>query len=363
MKHTLKVLVLLIAGLILLTGTAAADAVPAYEIDVSNLKDDGTNYYIMAGTNLTIPVNLTYESDDAIGYMIIITNITQNEQQITSGLTYKYTLSSAVNADLAGAVNGKEYNYQFTGSETEMKGILPSFVTIEVSGLTAGEQYDVQLEIYAGNTTHDFDKSVAALAKPVTVYSLYQGATEINIPAWNLSTPLTVTTTLITAGNVPAGTYVVPWETYELKRGNDNFSLLIDTTNTSTSVLNVLKRVSGVWEKASASSVSLAGETLSLTIGEADASAEEYCIQFTGYNLGDVTDRTNGPDSSVINIIDINLILTASVSTSPESTIDISRLIYADCVEDGIIDIYDATALFWYILTDGAIDGTLHATA
>ena len=166
MKQTLKALVLLIAGLILLTGTAAADAVPAYEIDVSNLKDDGTNYYIMAGTNLTIPVNLTYESDDAIGYMIIITNITQNEQQITSGLTYKYTLSSAVNADLAGAVNGKEYNYQFTGSETGMKGIFPSFVTIEVSGLTAGEQYDVQLEIYAGNTTHDFDKSVAALAKP-----------------------------------------------------------------------------------------------------------------------------------------------------------------------------------------------------
>lgn len=346
MKQTVKVLILLIAGLIFFASAASAES--AYAIDESSLLTDGTNYYIFAGTNLTLPVSITYTGNEPLAWMVTETNVTLENVQVT-GLSYDYVLNASIKTSFASAKVGKEHIYEFTGSNLGVQGTVSPGLTINVTGLTAGNTYEVKVNVYAGNP-ESLPTQTIALSKPLKVYTIYQGTTETNVhtaPKWNMTTPLQVNTSLITADAIPAGTYTIPWETYEVTRGNGNFSLAINKTTTTPSVL---KQNDGVWAVADASTVTeITENTLTLTLGEEDENADAYQIMFVGRCLGDVVNGGPSISGNHINIFDTSMILLYDVSNpSTQTAISPNFLIYGDAIEDGKISMYDAQCVFWY---------------
>ena len=350
MSQTVTKILTLLLGLILLT--TGVSAVPIYQIGTEYLSEDTINggYYILNGTNLTLPLNITYiDGDKALTRLEVNTTISQNSVRVPD-LDYKYKFAFG---GQHGSIDGSEWIYQFAGgSSSTLKGIQSEALVLNITNLQYNQnKYDVAMKVYAGSGNTDYDIQTVTLGNGVNVYYLYPGTTETNeagSPKWNITNPLNVTS-IILKGELTANTYTIPWETHCVSRGNDVFSLLITPDNTNASVW---KLSGGNWIKADGSkieSMNVADKTLTIKIGDNDVNCESYMVVFEGKVIGDVSDLYPTA-SDRVNIADVDMILHFNVANEDTQSDYISenRCVYADVDNNGIINGNDASIVYSY---------------
>lgn len=341
--------------------TAGVSASAEYEIDTKNLLGEEGRYFISAGTDLILPVNLTCTDENELISRIEVTAIVENTGTPVSDVIYTYTTD--VEAMYAGQKVSTPNVFGMTGmgDEETLDGINSASPVFElnISGLTAGNTYTVKLNIVSGSGNPDSVISEESITVAVKNWLVSEGETFDNTKPeyaandkWSFTQNATVREIVITLPNpATAGVYTsdILFPKISGTENPDTYAYALVLNDTK--FINVEKSTDAQnWVTSSITITENSDKTIQAVIGEEDAGTTYLKITFTGKKLGDVVDTDNHVSGDV-NLADIDNLLQEIVNGLDGTFIEKSRYIYGDICKSsekdtGCLSANDAMLLF-----------------
>ncbi len=335
-------------------------------ISLNAFVDENSNYGIISGEDLVVPVNLTLTAGEISAWTITTTVANATTGAAVTDLTYAYSADTTV---------------QYANIE------IVSPETFEMGGRTYGTSIPALFTVTLGNTAVLTKEDVYTVTITIAGSLSQEGGTYITYPTKTLSFRLVTTDWLVDSGsnfynstctahvdkfennqwylNTPAiGTMIVRPIDYT-SSGTDlwptvtrNAHALAAKATTNLTGVTILK-TTGTYDPASPMALAwestAAGTTatitddghITLTTADADHDATYFKIIFTGRKVGDVVDGAG--DTGNVNIYDVDMIAHAAVSVT-QATLYISpdNMLYADIDHDGQISLNDLFTVFDY---------------
>ncbi len=352
MTRIVHVLITLLAGFLLLAGTAAAADTAEWELNTSYLiQQDNTNYSL-TNENLTLPLDLINFEGTKIDRMTITTTVKNSDgDDITDTLGYGYT------CNLPGNNGSKEtrpwiFGIVYTTVEEDCQLFL-----LNISNLPyAEEPYTVTMDISAGRYSLPMEETPAEISIQVVNWLLNETIDNTasdyeEDDKWNYTNPANVRYIIIP--NPQAGPYKSNVPFPEIFQTDDSaaypFSLLLDTDNATEIIYNKSSDRSTWGPVDGLTTVSKDPDTgnVTLNIAEEDKNTKWLKVSFVGRSIGDVSDLD---DDLMTDITDIAYTVVGRTYGTDiySGPIPDNRLIYGDVVPDGVISLEDAIRLFDY---------------
>lgn len=364
MKQTHIGKILLTFGLVLtlfVTGVSAVDA--QYDFDTKNLFYDGETPFIAGDADLILPVNLTGTTNNELVSRIQVTATVLEGETEVEGLTYTFT--TPLNLKYQGTVNSPNV-YAMTGMGNLMSGITSASPVFElnISGLTVGKTYKVNLTFISGNGTNPSKISYKEIEVGVKGNWLILESTSDNTVSedaannWTFTRNATVSNVVLSLPSpAVAGTYnsslVFPTISGKnvagiIDKENYNYTTVLNPTNTTDILVN--QSADGTtWTTVAAAVTENTDGTITVDLTSPNADTKYLQITFVGKKIGDVIDTDDNTYNSDVNIADLDNLLQEITKGSQGTNIRKVDYIYADVWRDGILDVNDHLKIFQYI--------------
>lgn len=346
---------ILTLGLVLTLFTVGVSADAEYDFDTKNLFVEDETYFIAGGADLILPVNLTCSGDGELVSRIEVTATVLDGQNPVNGLTYTY--SSPLEEAIYGQKHSTPNVFAMSGMGTNAVGIHAASPIFElnISGLSAGKTYTVNLAISSGNGTQADVTSEKSIAVEVKGNWLRLEKIDDNtVPGydesknWSFTRNAKVSTVVLSLPS-PAmtGTYnsSIPFPKISGTSTTDYpFAITLNRDNATISVNASVDGTS--WTPVTADVKENTDGTVQVGLTNPQADTKYLQITFIGKKLGDVIDL----GSDTVDLADVDNLL-QEIAHKKGNNVAKNRYIYGDVKRDGNIDISDALLIFQHYMS------------